>query len=1050
MSGLWTVLGLEPTRDVLAIQQAYEQKAQACRPGEDPEGFLELCRARENALAFAEGEESNPQEEYPAIQSFLELYTSKQRKDSKKWLDYFTSGLFLDTAWDGRFTARMLEHVNRLEEEYPVNREFLNWLCVAYQFSVTRAEYQNPDGSERVEFRFQINQGARFDGQQWVFEIATKGPTPKQLKGNELAMQYSFLEYSHLVRLAKSGEWREEEIGAFSQIVGCYAAGYITDKCQQRMDMDHERHPAGLRLLTHFLRREGLPGELYRIAWEKLDLKTAIMGRAKILYGAMRELALERLPELSDQKKVSFAQLRTDFHNYAVSTYKNNGENARADSGDIEKTDLFFAREDFQQALLDRRFVEEEMLRTWVTEAQCDYYLQRVIRFYEEHKTAPCAQRVIDRAREMMKYQAIASRLKKDREAKILEGTITLKSSPFFRHWINTGFYHAKDRTSGQELLTYLTRELPYLPEWSKKFLNEKPGKKGSSQLAAYMLGEDRVEVRFHLHYIEFLLNGKPVYRPCLSWRRVIEWTDTDAFFFLLPITVGEYGQYADVKGEILRRLSDTAAPEDIREVIAGCLAGQVCILPPPNAVELSPEFDGEKGRGQVVSLPPENVLPFEIFAENEDSLYVCVWFQQEEALALYRQTPYGRQMVRNEYYEGITDAESAVSEARRLLQEYLSPVGLPMAELKTLPDAVYAKPDFHVVCMDKDAPPLWSRPVELLGEDVSVQALEELLDRFSTGRIDRLELSWKAAIPKGEEQDYESCRSLVFLKSGGRYACLYFDDFRAESYALLERPELYGKEDSRPERVPFRQGRLFQDVIHRNFTTIRRHLDIMFGQVSWPNNVKYMAGGIWSYAENVSHGRTKYNLDKQLLADFPMERSHNRSEAPFYFAFPPNAAALVDGQGGVEGLEVNEGNRLCLQQMLGRFFKEGFSQIRLTWGREPDHKRHIVLLQDGGRFLMAWVLEEERKVRFHVADTWTYMDVEGKKYPKDTFQNRVTPAYLIHDGIKPVRNALDLLLAKLDSPEIITNKMAEYAEEKPVKARPYDALWSELVGSTL
>ena len=83
------------------------------------------------------------------------------------------------------------------------------------------------------------------------------------------------------------------------------------------------------------------------------------------------------------------------------------------------------------------------------------------------------------------------------------------------------------------------------------------------------------------------------------------------------------------------------------------------------------------------------------------------------------------------------------------------------------------------------------------------------------------------------------------------------------------------------------------------------------------------------------------------------------------------------------------------------------------------------------------------------MADHWTYLDVEGKKYPKDTFQGRVTPAYLIHDLI-PLRNALDLLLANINNPKIVTNKFAEYAGEKPVKARPYETLWTELVGDTM
>lgn len=1139
MDNIWIVLGLEPTQDVSAIKRAYAQKTRTCHPEEDPQGFLELRKAYQAALAYAEREPGgftgavgrpgagesntknsynkkadlygqdtgesdnkktdtskadyagsgteeadveelytqgsngrgaddgeaedegwnligkpkqeigpNPYTDHEAIRSFLELYTGKQRKDSKRWLDYFTSDAFLDAAWDSYFTALLLEHVTRLEGEYPVNREFLNWLCVAYQFTVHRAVYRNPDGSERTEFQFQIHSGARFDGQESVFEIAEKGPTPKQLRGNELAVFESFTEYRRLLSMAEEDIWSEREIGEYSQIIGCYAAIYITDKCQQRGDMDHERHPAGLRLMTHFFRRDGLPEELYRITWQRLNLETAVMGREKIFYGALRELILERLPELAGQQREKFTELRAAFHTYAVSTCKLHGENAWATEEDIQKTESFFAREDFQRALLDRRFVEEEMLHTWVNEDRCDYYLKKVIEFYTEHETAPCAGRVVDRAKEMLKYQKIAGRLRKDRETGIPEDAMTLKSSPFFRHWLNTGYYQARDPESGRGLLEYL----PYLPEWSKGFLGVTEGEIIPKSVRC-TLGGDMVEVRFHLRYMEFLMNQEPVYRACLEWERVAGLTDTDAFFFCLPVTMTAYDQYETVKAEVLRRLPNTAAPEDGRAFIAACIAEQVCSLPLPGEAGPAWDMDEEEDR-EIRSLPPESILPFELFAEDTEHLYGCEWIERSQVLLFFEQLPIGRHVLKGGQYDNVADAGNAIALARQLLEETLTPTRFPMELLVNLPDAVYARPDFHVVCRDKDAPPLWSRPTELLGEAVTGEKLEELLTRFANDRLDRLELSWNIAAPVGEEQDYASRRSLVFLKGNGTYVCLYFDDFRAKSYALLEKPELYGKMNdsinNHLEFVPFRRGRLFNNVIHRSFSSIRRRLDVIFRQVSWPGNVDYMAGGIWDYAIGVSYGRAKYNLDKQLLADFPMERAHNRPDAPFYFFLYPDSVACVDEQGGVETLEVVQANRGRMQQMLIRFLQGGFHKLRLTWRKEAGRRWHIVLLQDGGCFLMAWLQEEKRTVEYHVSDVSTYMDVEGKKYPKDTFQGQVTPAYLIHDGVTPLRNALELLLANLDNPDSVTGKFAEYADEKPVKARAYEDLWADLVGDTL
>ena len=1090
MDSFWGDLGLEPTREVSAIKRAYARKARECHPEEDPEGFLRLREAYQTALDYAqrdgavpagqaraesaqppEGTEAleasrepegaggwtlaeepedgpNPFEDGEAIRQFLELYTGKQRRDSKRWLDYFTSTPFLDAARDAQFTQLMLEHVTRLEGEYPVNREFLNWLCVAYQFVGKKIVYRNPDGSDRVEFQFQLYQGARFDGLEAVLEIARKGPLPKPFLNNELAVLTSFIEYWHLVGLAQAGEWDEEAVGMYSRIIGCYAASYITDKCRQSPDMDYERHPAGLRVLSHFFELYELPEELYRIAWQKLDLKSAVMGRAKILYGTVREQVLARLPDIGGEKRESFAKLKSETNAYFIGCYQRAGSDPQKDR---EETDTLFAREDFQRALLDRRFVEEDMLHIWVNENKCDYYLQRVIDFYEAHDGAPCARQVIERARQMLAVQAKADREREDGNAPVREGTPTLRDRPFFRHWVNTGFCTARDPETGMNLMDYLNQELPYLADWSRRFLGVEGDCIPEPVTVSLMLGEDRVEVRFHLRYMDFLRNGVLVCRPCLEWERVAVLADTDPFFFFLPITVTTYNRYEEVKAELLRRLEDTAAPEECRGAVAACLAGQMCRLPLPGEL-LVPDGDEPPEDGEALKdedehegmtqepLPPEAALPFELFAEDAEHLYGCAWFQRDRALLLFQQTQYGRFGAEDGEYEDVPDSEAAVALAQQLLEEAIHPRGLALEELKNLPEAVYVDPDFMTIARDPNREGA-EMPRELLGEAVTREALEELLWLYADGRVNRLELSWSCAAPAGEEQVCVPRRSLVFLKDGAKYACLYFDDFRAQFYALLARPELYGK--GKTEFVPFRQSKLFSDVIHRGFSTIRRQLPTVFSQVSWPN---ILAAGIWNYAVNVTHGRSKYNMDKQLLGGFAEERARNNEDARFYFYAYPDAAVWMDGQGGTQGLAVDELARDRLQQTLVRFLEGAYPRLRLTWGSEPGGRRHIVLLHEEGRFLLAWLDEEKQDAEFHVADRYTYMDVEGKKYPKATFQGRVVGAYLVHD-CPALRNALELLIANLDEPKRVLHKFAEYAGEKPVKARSYEDIWADLVG---
>ena len=69
MDELWTVLGLEATKDVSAIKRAYAERAKTCHPEEDPEGFMKLRQAYQAALAYAEGgaQPEKPEAEEPAF-----------------------------------------------------------------------------------------------------------------------------------------------------------------------------------------------------------------------------------------------------------------------------------------------------------------------------------------------------------------------------------------------------------------------------------------------------------------------------------------------------------------------------------------------------------------------------------------------------------------------------------------------------------------------------------------------------------------------------------------------------------------------------------------------------------------------------------------------------------------------------------------------------------------------------------------------------------------------------------------------------------------------
>ena len=149
----------------------------------------------------------------------------------------------------------------------------------------------------------------------------------------------------------------------------------------------------------------------------------------------------------------------------------------------------------------------------------------------------------------------------------------------------------------------------------------------------------------------------------------------------------------------------------------------------------------------------------------------------------------------------------------------------------------------------------------------------------------------------------------------------------------------------------------------------------------------------------------------------------------------------LTDIRSGSYGLA---GNALV------QFMQKKLARLRLSWRLETAKDgpclHHLVLLQDNGRFMMAWLRDGRERAEFYVADVGTYMGVEGKKYPKDTFLGRTVPAYLVHQDLKRIRNCLDLMLDDIANTAPVVNQFAQFAAESPLKPRHYSAIREELV----
>ena len=497
MNGFWSVLGLEPTEDIAAIKRAYAEKTRLCHPEEDPEGFLRLREAYQAALACAEGRAEkeehnlrmnsrafeqenlpdggaadwtlaqdfsggarNPYEGGEAIRKFLDLYTGKQRKNPTAWMEYFVSGPFLDAGWNPDFTALLLEKVTELERTVPPGREFLQWLSIVYRYS--QEDVRQVVRTDAPARREKEPGEADFDGMESILRIAAKGPLPKKPVGNEFAMVQSFQDYRHLLRLAEAGRWDQEALESFQAVLNRYAPAYIRERCEQRVTPDCERHPAGLRAFIHFFRREDLPEAVFRMAWQRLSLKSALMGRAGVLYGPLRALAVERVPGIEGEAPVNFLQLNRNLDAY-LKRIRNNPEAEPAESAAL------FASPEMKRALPEPRFLEQQLLTNspWRRKGVGESLIRLLLDYYREHAGLPRAEEVVSGLEEDLRIFEAGRWSLEDNQADL---GVFLTHRPFFRWWLNTAFYTARDPESGTPLLEYLEKYFPWQEDWSLRF----------------------------------------------------------------------------------------------------------------------------------------------------------------------------------------------------------------------------------------------------------------------------------------------------------------------------------------------------------------------------------------------------------------------------------------------------------------------------------------------------------------------------------------------------------------------------------------------------
>lgn len=598
---------------------------------------------------------------------------------------------------------------------------------------------------------------------------------------------------------------------------------------------------------------------------------------------------------------------------------------------------------------------------------------------------------------------------------------LTLRHRPFFRHWLNTGFYTAQDPESGAPLSDYLRRCLPYQEEWSRRFLKQEDGSIQPRTVAVCM-GE--VEVDLYLRHMEFRVNGRPVYRPCLLWERTMiesgEW-----FLLLLPITVAPRSWFPEVERTILHHLAATAAPEEDRAFIAGCLAGAVCCLP-------EDQYTKEP-------VPPEEVLPLEFFAEDGDRLFGCSWYESERRLVLFEQTASGRRV--NKECELGPEVDDAVAAARRMLDKMVSPDHFDLSMLKQLPWNIYFTPNdgTEQTLTRADLKQSFEENAE---DDVTEKALSSLLSQFARGELERLELRWF-------EGKLVFIAKQMLLAGQMRYACFYFSSNREIWYSMLSKPSVYRTVESDDVvYVPFGMGQLPDYVIHETPASILRNLDRVFMQLAQGEPQAQGSGG-WLWDSNVSrlNGRHKLLMAQQKLGGISPHRGRNSLNAKFVMNQYPVQLESVDLDGERTLAEIKSGSYGQAADALSLFVRERLAKLRLSWEfKTPEgeaFRRHMVLLRDSFRFMMVWLQDDKEWAQYFKREPDDRPNAEGEGQNMAAFLDWKVPARAIHYELLHIRNCVDLILDDMSNTDPVTERPGEFITAE----RPYHEIRAELMG---
>ncbi len=958
----------------------------------------------------------------PAIRKFRELYLGKRKKDRNAWSDYFLSADFLAVYRDPDFLSAMLNTVQDNLESNPPAKEFLTELYITYGLTESRT----------AAGRIEPEEGAAFDGIEYVLKLAETGPVIKRFKGNDEAMRNGFRDYRQLLRIAAREPEADEEQLLLGKIVDRYTLSNISDKPIQNAWQYElsQRHPKSIRLLSYFFANQELPEKAYQIVWDHLHLNNTLYGKEKLLYGELKEAVLSRTPAVAEKPKPDYQKLTNEL------------SECRA-HGAASEIDRLFAREDFQAALLDLYFVEQKLLKYFIMPWDDPHYINRLEEFYTSHPNAPLRGQLFSRIRDWRNDYRVKQELKEDNACVPEHGLFDFTKRAYVRYYLNAGFHRAKGLNDYQaDLADVLVRRLPASPEWTKKLLDPETGAFPAGKPAVSVrFDEDVLEIFFYPKHLAYRWNGKD-YGPCYPWELLQDATE-ELFWLLLPIAQAPFAEHEAVNRELCRRLSALLLHPEDAVVIADCITGKICRLE-SEADDYQPYFTFYEELG-------ERLLGCDVYRNGE--------------MVFFEETENGEQLLPTGQYQA-QDMEMASVIARRIFGELR---GAETSDAFPLPERMPTR------LLLKNQ---WGSPSVIEGSQLTEEILLENLKQFFAGKRVRVELDWNGA------------GSLVFRKEGRleRYLCMYFDHQAHSWNALIAQPEVYAViEDDQIQYTPFGLGMLPDYLIHQNTYSIQSRLKDIFDQLG--RNQPKPQPGMWDSHVHRIRKELRYHYDMRVYGDFSPEQTKNPLTADFDFAILPSKLLWTDPDGRQQEHMVNaRRDAMLVQDRLRDYMSGRLASLCLSWqmvvspedaetakaataaknaseaatattgngsenvttetGNGSENVttaagngseavapqtlpvRSIELLRDQNKHRMLYADELCGSRQWLVSNVGEYLDAEGKKYRKETFLGKTVPGYLVHEDLERIRGCLDLLLPVIDVPDRIVTMFGEFAPD--------------------